>query len=188
MGSIDKAEVRRLAAAMGLRTASKPDSQDVCFITSTGGRETFLGERIPFRAARVVDTDGTELGSVPSVELVTIGQRRGLGIAVGEPRYVVDIDPKDRTVVVGTYEELLVDGCTVSGVSFTSGSAPETAEVTVKVRYRSKAVGAALQPSGDDWEVVFDEPHPAPAPGQAAVFYDGDRVLGGGTITGVIRA
>jgi len=127
------------------------------------------------------------LGEHDGVTGFTIGQRRGLGISVGEPRYVVDIDPRDRTVVVGTYEDLLVDGCTVSDVSFTSGSAPASAAVTVKVRYRSSAVGATLQPSNDEWEVAFDDPHPAPAPGQAAVFYDGDRVLGGGTITGVIR-
>ena len=184
-----KTEVRRRAAEMGLRTAAKPDSQDICFVGS-GDYRDFLSENFPETAlpGPVVDTEGVVLGEHDGVTGFTIGQRRGLGIAVGEPRYVVDIDPKDRTVVVGTYEDLLVDACTVSGVSFTSGSAPETAEVTVKVRYRSKAVGAALQPSGDDWEVAFDEPHPAPAPGQAAVFYDGDRVLGGGTITGVIRA
>lgn len=189
IGEMTKAEVRRRAAEMGLRTAAKPDSQDICFVGS-GNYRDFLSENFPETAlpGPVVNVEGEVLGEHGGVTGFTIGQRRGLGIAVGEPRYVVDIDPKDRTVVVGTYEDLLVDGCTVSGVSFTSGSAPDTTEVTVKVRYRSKAVGAALRRSGDDWEVAFDEPHPAPAPGQAAVFYDGDRVLGGGTITRVIRA
>lgn len=188
IGEMTKTEVRRRAADMGLRTAAKPDSQDICFVGSGDYRE-FLSENFPETAlpGPVVDTTGAVLGEHDGVTGFTIGQRRGLGIAVGEPRYVVDIDPRDRTVVVGTYEDLLVDGCTVSDVSFTSGSTPASTAVTVKVRYRSNAVGATLQSSGDAWEVAFDEPHPAPAPGQAAVFYDGDRVLGGGTITGLIR-
>lgn len=189
IGEMTKAEVRRRAAEMGLRTAAKPDSQDICFVGS-GDYRDFLSENFPETAlpGPVVDTAGTELGEHEGVSGFTIGQRRGLGIAVGEARYVVDIDPAERTVVVGTYEDLLVDGCTVSDVSFTSGSTPSSSAVTVKVRYRSDAVGANLQRSGSDWEVAFDEPHPAPAPGQAAVFYDDDRVLGGGTITGVSRS
>jgi len=189
IGEMTKTEVRRRAAEMGLRTAAKPDSQDICFVGS-GDYRDFLSENFPETAlpGPVIDTAGVVLGEHDGVTGFTIGQRRGLGIAVGEARYVVDIDPAERTVVVGTYEDLLVDGCTVSDVSFTSGTTPASAAVTVKVRYRSKAVGANLQPSGDAWEVAFDEPHPAPAPGQAAVFYDGDRVLGGGTITGVSRA
>ena len=189
IGEMTKAEVRRRAAEMGLRTAAKPDSQDICFVGS-GDYRDFLSENFPETAlpGPVVDTAGTELGEHDGVSGFTIGQRRGLGIAVGEARYVVDIDPAERTVVVGTYEDLLVDGCTVSDVSFTSGSTPSSSAVTVKVRYRSDAVGANLQGSGSDWEVAFDEPHPAPAPGQAAVFYDDDRVLGGGTITGVSRS
>ena len=83
----------RRAAALGLRTAAKPDSQDVCFITQTGGREAFLGARIPFRSGTVVDRAGTVLGEVPSIELVTVGQRRGLGLPGGGPkRYVTEVD------------------------------------------------------------------------------------------------
>jgi tRNA-specific 2-thiouridylase len=188
IGEMTKTEVRRRAADMGLRTAAKPDSQDICFVGS-GDYRDFLSENFPETAlpGPVVDTTGAVLAEHNGITGFTIGQRRGLGIAVGEPRYVVDIDARDRTVVVGTYEDLLADGCTVSNVSFTSGSTPASTAVTVKVRYRSNAVGATLQSSGDAWEVAFDEPHPAPAPGQAAVFYDGDRVLGGGTITGLIR-
>jgi tRNA-specific 2-thiouridylase len=188
IGEMTKTEVRRRAVEMGLRTAAKPDSQDICFVGS-GDYRDFLRENFPEIAlpGPVVDTSGAVLGEHGGVTGFTVGQRRGLGVAVGEARYVVDIDARDRTVVVGTYEDLLVGGCTVGGVSFTSGSSPEITQVTVKVRYRSRAMGAKLQPSGDEWEVAFDEPHPAPAPGQAAVFYDGDRVLGGGTITGVTR-
>ncbi len=108
VGDIDKTEVRRLAGEMGLRTASKPDSQDVCFITSTGGRETFLGDRIAFRPGRVVDTAGRALGEVESVEMVTIGQRRGIGLPGGGPkRYVVDVDVPNTVVVVGDDADLL---------------------------------------------------------------------------------
>jgi len=189
IGEMAKTEVRRRAADMGLRTAAKPDSQDICFVGS-GDYRDFLSENFPETAlpGPVVDTAGVVLGEHDGVTGFTIGQRRGLGIAVGEARYVVDIDPAERTIVVGDYGDLLVDGCTVSDVSFTSGSPPADAAVTVKVRYRSDAVRATVQPSGDEWEVAFEEPHPAPAPGQAAVFYDGDRVLGGGTITGVVRS
>ncbi|MEX2626197.1 MAG: tRNA 2-thiouridine(34) synthase MnmA, partial [Ilumatobacteraceae bacterium] len=108
VGHLDKAEVRRRAAELGLRTASKPDSQDVCFITSTGGRETFLGHRIPLRSATVVDTAGREVGEVPAVEMVTIGQRRGIGLPGGGPkRYVLDVDVAGRKVVVGADADLL---------------------------------------------------------------------------------
>ena len=93
VGHMTKAEVRRIAAELGLRTASKPDSQDVCFISTTGGRETFLGHRIPFHRASVVDTSGEQVGEVDAVELVTIGQRRGIGLYRTEAkRFVVDVD------------------------------------------------------------------------------------------------
>ena len=96
IGELTKAEVRRLAGDFGLRTATKPDSQDVCFITSTGGRQQFLGRRIPFTPARVVDSDGSTVGTVPAIELVTVGQRKGLGVPGGGPkRYVLAVDQAD---------------------------------------------------------------------------------------------
>ena len=189
IGEMTKVEVRQRAADMGLRTASKPDSQDICFVGS-GDYRDFLSDNFPETAlpGPVVDTSGTILGQHEGVTGFTIGQRRGLGIAVGEARYVVDIEPLERTVVVGTYEDLLVDGCTVGDVSFTADAPPSTADVTVKVGYRAQPVAAILEPSGNQWEVSFVERHPAPAPGQSAVFYTGDRVLGGGIIQGVTRS
>ncbi len=189
VGEMTKTEVRRRAAAMGLRTASKPDSQDICFVTS-GDYRDFLAERFPETAlpGPVVDSAGEVLGEHGGVTGFTIGQRRGLGIAVGEARYVIDIDPAERKVAVGTREELLSDGCLVGDVSFIAGSPPLQPDVTVKVRYRSTAIPATLQRAGDRWEVRFADPQPAPAPGQAAVFYDSERVLGGGTIEEVIRS
>ena len=102
IGDIDKAAVRSIATRLGLRTATKPDSQDVCFITAVGGREKFLSARIPLRQGRIVDSEGTELGRVPAVELVTIGQRKGLDLAGAERRrFVIDVDMASATVVVG---------------------------------------------------------------------------------------
>jgi len=189
IGEMTKVEVRRRAAEMGLRTAGKPDSQDICFVGS-GDYRDFLSDNFPETAlpGPVVDTEGSVIGEHAGVTGFTIGQRRGLGIAVGEARYVVDIEPLERKVVVGTYEDLLVDGCTVIDVTFTADVPPTLSEVTVKVGYRATAVPALLTRSGDRWEVAFVDRHPAPAPGQSAVFYDGDRVLGGGIIDGVIRS
>jgi tRNA-specific 2-thiouridylase len=189
IGEMTKTEVRRRAAEMGLRTAAKADSQDICFV-GTGDYRDFLRENVPETAlpGPVVDTAGKVLAQHDGVTGFTIGQRRGLGIAVGEARYVVDIEPVERRIVVGTYEDLLVDGCVVSGVTFVAGAPPTGSEITVKVRYRSPAVAATLEPAGGGWQVRFAEPHPSPAVGQAAVFYVGDLVLGGGTIDAVIRA
>jgi tRNA-specific 2-thiouridylase len=188
IGEMTKTEVRRRATEMGLRTAAKADSQDICFV-GKGSYRDFLRENVPETAlpGPVVDTSGEVLALHDGVTGFTIGQRRGLGIAVGSARYVVEIDPADRRVVVGTYDDLLVDGCVVSEASFVAGTPPTDPAVTVKVRYRSPAVAATLEPLGDRWQVRFTERHPSPAPGQAAVFYDGDRVLGGGTIDAVIR-
>ena len=119
VGDFDKSEVRRLAAELGLRTAAKPDSQDVCFITSTGGRAEFLRRRIPMTPARVVDTAGRPVGTVPAVELVTVGQRKGLGLPGGGPkRFVLEVDRATATVVVGDEDELLDDGLAVGDVTW----------------------------------------------------------------------
>ena len=115
----DKAELRALAARLGLRTAAKPDSQDVCFITSTGGRHDFLRRRLPLHPADVVDTAGTRLGQIAAIELVTIGQRKGLGVPGGGPkRFVVDVDRAAGTVVVGSEDELLRPATDVAEVSW----------------------------------------------------------------------
>ncbi len=188
VGEMTKTEVRRRAAEMGMGTADKPDSQDICFVPSGDYRE-FLNNRFPETAlpGPVVDTDGAVLAEHDGITGFTIGQRRGLGIAVGEARYVIDIEPAERRVVVGTYDDLLADGCLIDDVSFVAGTPPSRSDVTVKVRYRSAPIPATIRSVGDRWEVLFGERHPSPAPGQAAVFYDGERVLGGGTIEAVLR-
>ena len=189
VGEMTKAEVRSRAAVLGLRTAAKPDSQDICFV-GNGDYRDFLGERFPATAipGPVVDTSGKVLARHAGTANFTIGQRKGLGFAAGTARYVVDIRPAQREVVVGTMDDLLADGIVVDDVTFVSGGPPGDPSIDVKVRYRSRPVAATLAAIGNGgWSVRFEERQPAAAPGQAAVFYRGDEVLGGGTIRSVLR-
>jgi tRNA-specific 2-thiouridylase len=188
VGAMPKSEVRDIAAELGLRTASKPDSQDLCFVA--GDYRGFLRSRVPggSEPGPIVDRSGRVLGSHEGVAGFTIGQRRGLGISVGEPRYVVALQPDERTVVVGGAADLLAGGCRVVGMSFVAGHPPADEGIEVKVRYRSDPVGARIRSVGPgEWEVWFTEPVAAVAPGQAAVLYRGDEVLGGGTIVAPLR-
>ncbi len=189
VGGLDKAQVRAIAADAGLRTASKPDSQDVCFITSTAGRETFLGHRIPFRSATVVDTDGDELGEVGAVEMVTIGQRKGLGLPGGGPkRYVVDVDVHERRVTVGSQDDLLAADVAVTGITWTderldlAGRRALTGLRTQASAHGATALADVTLRDGGAAVVVWRERQRRIAPGQSVVFYDAadQRVLGGG--------
>jgi tRNA-uridine 2-sulfurtransferase len=183
VGHLTKAEVRRRADAAGLRTAHKPDSQDVCFITHTGGREQFLGDRIPFRPARVVDVHGGEVGAVSAVELVTIGQRRGIGLPGGGPkRYVVDVDVDHGRVVVGDERDLYVANARVA--TMTWAAAATTGEVLVQCSAHGAARRATVHADDatDELVLTWAEPQRRVAPGQSVVLYEptDERVLGGG--------
>ena len=183
VGEMTKATVREKAADLGLRTAAKPDSQDICFVTS-GDYRDFLRDMTPEMAGggSVLDTDGSVLGHHEGTALFTIGQRKGLGISVGEPRYVVDIRVAEQTITVGSYEDLLTDGCSVSDMVYTNEPISDGDHVEVKVRYRSEPVGAVALSDGSRWRFTFDEPQARAAPGQTLVMYEGDYVLGGGVI------
>jgi len=185
IGHLTKTEVRERAAARGLRTAAKPDSQDVCFITHTGGRTAFLGSRIPFRRAEVVDAvDGTVLGHTDALEMVTLGQRRGVGLPGGGPkRYVVDIDHAAATVRVGDESMLSVDVASVGNVTW--AHEPVWGAVRVQCSAHGEARLAELRPAADGVgcvEVHWAEPQRRVSPGQSVVFYDltDTHVLGGG--------
>jgi tRNA-specific 2-thiouridylase len=189
VGGMAKSEVRALAGSLGLSAASEVESQDLCFVGPEGYR-AFLMARFPeaVRPGPVVDLDGREIGRHQGTVGYTVGQRRGLGIAMGEPRFVVEVRPGSATVVVGGAADLLSAGCLVAGLSFVSGNPPGDPQVEAKVRYRSPMVPARLEAGeAGEWLVSFDRPQTAVTPGQAAVFYRGDEVLGGGTILSVPR-
>ena len=182
VGTWHKADLRRRAAELGLRTSTKPDSQDVCFITSTGGRRAFLGDRIAVRPGRVVDTDGREVGEVPAVELVTVGQRRGLGgLGGGATRYALDVDVETGVVVVGPPEALLVEEQAVGAVGWVDE--PCAGPVLVQCSAHGTPRPAEAVPDGDHVRLRWATPQRRVAPGQSVVLYDlaDERVLGGGT-------
>jgi len=183
LGELTKPEVREYAARLDLRTAGKPDSQEICFV-GAGNYRDFLAEHFPetARPGPIVNTAGTRVGSHAGTSGFTIGQRRGLGVALQEPKFVIDIDSTTSTVVIGDRADLLAGGCLVTNVSFVGGRPPTDPAIDVKVRYRSLPVPARLQEQDERWLVRFDDPQTAVAPGQAAVFYHGDLVVGGGTI------
>jgi tRNA-uridine 2-sulfurtransferase len=180
----NKADVRAVAAALGLRTATKPDSQDVCFITSTGGRREFLGRRVPFHPATIVDLAGATLGRVDAVELMTLGQRKGLGLPGGGPkRFVVEIDRERATVVVGGDDDLRRDRLAVRAVTWVDR--PAAGEVLVQCSAHGPACPATVTMSADGLDVEWHEPQRRVAPGQSVVLYDptDTYVLGGGVAT-----
>jgi tRNA-specific 2-thiouridylase len=192
VGELTKAEVRRLAGEAGLRTASKPDSQDVCFVPKLGGRESFLGERIPLGPGRLVSTSGAELGTVGALELVTVGQRRGVGPAPRTKpgrRYVLEVDLASRTATLGALEELMTNVVRVREARWCASPLPGGARVLAQLSAHGTPLpGTWHGPAGPGaalGEVVLDEPARRVAPGQAVVFYcpdeGGDAVLGGGT-------
>ena len=184
VGHLRKAEVRALAERFGLPVARKPESQEICFVPDDDyGR--FLRERVPeaFVPGPIVDRAGRTIGRHAGILDFTIGQRKGLGIAAPRPLYVIAIDPASNTVVAGPNEDLFRARLRVSDVCWgaISGlSGPLRA--AVKVRYRHAEAPALLHPDEGGVIVEFEKPQRAVTPGQAAVFYDGEIVLGGGTI------
>jgi tRNA-specific 2-thiouridylase len=175
VGDLTKAEVRAQAARLGLATADKPDSQDVCFITATGGRETFLGSRIELRPGIVVDRTGAEVGRVDAVELVTLGQRKGLGLPGGGPvQYAVEVDVVAGVVTVGGEAEIRIDRIELDEVRWTDGV------VTGPLVAQCSAHGAPRLCRVDDHTVVLAEPARRVAAGQSVVLYDGDAVVASG--------
>jgi tRNA-specific 2-thiouridylase len=183
IGEHTKDEVRGIAARCRLPVADKPDSEEICFVPNNDYR-TFLAERLPARTGEIVDiTTGAAVGTHQGITGYTVGQRKGLG-AFGAPRYVVGLEPERNLVLIGPDEALHRREAVAERLRFVSGSPPPAGiRIDAKVRYKSRPAAASLQVDGDTAIVRFDEPQRAITPGQALVFYDGDEVLGGGTIT-----
>ncbi|MBV8885213.1 MAG: tRNA 2-thiouridine(34) synthase MnmA, partial [Chroococcidiopsidaceae cyanobacterium CP_BM_RX_35] len=201
LGEYSKSETRQIAAKLGLKTADKPESQDLCLIESHGSMRAFLDKYITPQKGDIVNQEGKVLGQHDGIHHYTIGQRKGLGIAAPEPLYVIGLDAVRNQVVVGDRHSASQSDCTIGRVNWVSISEP-TAPIRaeVQVRYRASAVPVTVIPlaaarvnvlpeeaSGscvDYVKLVFDEPQFSITAGQAAVWYDGDRLLGGGIIEG----
>lgn len=187
LGEMSKSEVRDKARALALPAAERPESQDICFgdykalvATYAKASETAGGD--------VVDRSGRVLGQHQGIHSVTVGQRRGLGVSSSEPLYVVEIDDASKRVVVGKKNELRCAGLMARDVSWIAPVTGENISATVQIRYRAQAVPCTVAPASDGrCEVRFAESFPAVTPGQAAVFYRGDEVLGGGWIHSAIK-
>ena len=185
LGHVTKDYVRQVAKDMNLKTKDKPESQDICFVLDNN-YHTLLYERYGNRITPglVKDTRGNILGKHPGAPFFTIGQRKGLGIALGTPRYVVDINPLDNTVVIGTDDELMQGELIASSVNWISiNKLRAPLWVQAKIRYSHTPSPATVYPYGQDKvRVVFETPQRAITPGQAVVFYHDDIVVGGGWI------
>ena len=184
LGALSKDEVRRIAMENGFVTASKPDSQDICFVPD-GDYASFIERRVgAMEEGDFVTLDGRILGRHRGICHYTVGQRKHLGVSVGEPIYVVRIDADHNTVVLGSGDALMHTVCTVGSFNWIAGEAPSAPiRCAAKTRYRQKEqpCTASVNPDGTV-RLVFDQPIRAITPGQAAVLYDGETVLGGGEI------
>lgn len=188
LGELSKTEVREIARRARLPVAEKPESQEICFVP-TGNYVRFIGSylreqgsELPADSGEIVTTDGAVIGRHEGLHRYTVGQRRGLGFATGRPVYVVELDRARNRVIVGDNEDLFTSVCEVHDVNWASIALPDApVRAEVKVRHRHEAAGAIVEPlDATTARVRFDEPQRAITPGQAAVFYADNLVLGGG--------
>jgi tRNA-specific 2-thiouridylase len=184
VGEFRKSEVRRLAGSLGLAVAEKPDSQEICFVPS-GDHAAFIRRKrgASTTSGQVVTSDGRVVGTHDGLERFTIGQRKGLGIALGAPRFVVRLEKETGRVVLGTKEELATSELTANRTNWLAAEPGTPTRCRAKIRYNARPAEATVVAlPGERLQVVFDEPQYGVAPGQAVVCYDGPRVLGGGWI------
>jgi tRNA-specific 2-thiouridylase len=191
LGGFEKSAVRELARELGIPTAEKPDSQEICFVPN-GDYAAFIDSYFHEQGispeetrGELVTTDGRVAGEHAGVHHFTVGQRRGIGIAAREPLYVIATEPATRRVIIGSNDDLLRASMTVQSINWISIAPPEgPVRAEVKIRNKHAAAGATIVPSGNPQrvEIRFDAPQRAVTPGQGAVFYAGDVVLGGGWI------
>lgn len=184
LGETHKTETRQIAAEFGLSTAEKPESMDLCLVESNGSMRAFLDKYITPTKGDIVDQSGKVLGQHDGIHHYTIGQRKGIGIAAAEPLYVIALDAVMNRVIVGNRDCVTQTECTVQRVNWVSITEPTSPiRAQVQIRYRTKPAPVTVIPlENSRVKLVFDEPQFGITPGQAAVWYDGDIVLGGGII------
>jgi tRNA-specific 2-thiouridylase len=183
IGAYRKEEVRAQAVELGLPVADKPDSADICFLPTEDYRD-FIAQRVAQAEGDIVDNEGRVLGRHRGLAAYTIGQRRGLGVAVGERRFVTAIDPQRNLISIGSEEELYSDALTAESVRWVAGEPPAREfEADVKIRYRTAAARALVRSNETGIEVRFQRPQRAIAACQAVVVYRNDEVLGGAIIS-----
>jgi tRNA-uridine 2-sulfurtransferase len=184
LGDTLKTQTREIATQLGLSTADKPESQDLCLVEKHGSMQGFLDRYINHHPGDIVNLAGEVLGRHTGIHHYTIGQRKGIGIAAAEPLYVVSLNAIENRVVVGSREETHSSECTIDRVNWVSIEPPTTPiKAEVQVRYRCTPVSTSIVPLDEhSVKLVFDEPQFGITPGQAAVWYDDDLLLGGGII------
>jgi len=189
LGGLTKVEVREIARELGLDVAAKPDSVEICFVPGNDYR-AFLDARLDLAPGEMRDAEGTTIGTHRGVAAYTIGQRKGLGLATGEPRYVTAIDAAANVVTVGPEEDLFADTVEVAETHWVSGVAPTAGTaIEAKPRYKADPAPATLLDEGGRSAMLrFDRPQRALTPGQAIAVYSGEELLGGGTIDRVLRS
>lgn len=185
VGQYSKDEIRKIAEKIGLLVANKPDSQDICFVPD-GDYAAYIEENagVKIPEGNFVTLDGKVLGKHKGIIHYTVGQRKGLGLSLGYPAFVLEIRPETNEVVIGTNEDSMTTTLKANRVNFMSvEDLPEPKRVFAKIRYNHKGVWCTVEKTGED-EITctFEEPQRAVTPGQAVVLYDGEYVLGGGTI------
>lgn len=182
LGDMLKTEVRKMAAKLGLPSADRRESQDICFIPDNDYR-SFVARHVVSQPGDVVGTKGEVLGKHDGLAYYTVGQRHGLGIASDQPLYVLKLRAETNHILVGSEEQLLTDALTTSRLTWVSGQAPGvTFAATAKIRHRSPEVPVSVRIDGETAYVKFEQPQRAVTPGQSIVFYQGEVVLGGGII------
>ena len=190
VGEYNKTQIRQIASDIGIRVADKPDSQDICFIPD-GDYAAYLEQKEGLKAVpgHFVDLNGTVLGEHKGIFHYTVGQRKGLGLSMGHPVFVVDIVPETNEVVIGENADTFAKELIADKTNFMSVEKPEDGmQVTAKIRYAHKGAPCRIYMMDEDRvRVVFDEPVRAATKGQAVVFYEDDYIVGGGTITEIVR-